>query len=659
MDENIANMLDQPTQPENIVRLMNDIRGWLRYSRRQMKRYYAGWDSNMKTFKTIRYGDEMDINARKNAEPEKMVVPLTYTQVMTYVTFAFMLMKQNETFFQLNANQNEAYGLTECSEDFLERDLRYNKWDSMLVQSLLDVARFGICALKTTWKKETTLVNVQSPGTSVDSGSGWAVNTGPIILPKVCIKYEGNQITNVSPYRLLPDLRMPLTRWREGRFVADEMEFNIQYLLELDDQDILAGVKYVDPTPKNIFREGADNNWDEGRFSGIRDFFSTDNNAATPADRRDRDFLCISSEGQFKLVPSKYGIGPENYPCDFLVQMINDQRIVRIERMDYMHRDFIYDIGQFIPDVHSRLNMALVDPINAIQEVVSFLVNTRVISLRQGIEKHVVYDPSVIETAHLNARSPYIAMKKGAPRNGVSNYLMQLKYVDPTMANMQEADQFSKILQTVTGVNENAMGQYSPGRRSATENRAANQGAASRMTFHTSLLWSDCYGPMGGKMLTNLRQGVSQETFLKVIGQLSPTPGIDIQSLFGQFCPMDQSELIGNNQFFVFNGTTQSERTYLSQSLQELVIALVGNPEMIPLLGYDVTKLIDEIQFLRGVRNVARFKLPPGGVNGQPPGTPPIPGVGTGVPGAGSVPQNAPVPALPAGIPGQPQGGNG
>lgn len=611
MDDNIVNMLNQPTQPEKIQLLLNDVRTMVRHSRRAMKKHYSQWDQNMRLFKTVRAPDEEDNNARKNAEPEKMVVPMTYTQVMTFATFAFMLLKQNENFFELDANQNEAYGLTECSEDFLQRDLRYNRWDSKLLQTLLDIARMGICAVKTAWRTDTCLVNVQVPGTTIDTGMGWSQTVPPSTAAKRVTKYEGNEITNISPYRLLPDLRLPLSRWREGRFVADEMEFNIAYLQELEEQGVVAGVKYVAATSRNLFKgttSAGDSSWDVDRFAGIQDFLASDNSTGNGKEAKQRDFICISTEGQFKIIPSRYGIGPETYPCDYLIQIVNDQRIIRLEKMEYMHQDFIYDIGQFIPDQHSSLSMSLVDPISAVQEVISFLVNTRVISIRQGIEKHVVYDPSVIETSALAQRSPYIPLKKGAPRNGVSNYLMQLKYNDPTSMNMQEADQFSKILQTVTGVNENAMGQYAPGRRSATENRAANQGAASRMTFHTSLLWSDCYGPMGMKMLSNLRQGVSEETFMKVIGKTSPTSGIDLPSLYAQFCPTDHTTLIGDNSFFVFNGTTQSERTFLAQSLQELVVALMSNPEMVPLLGYDVTKLIDEIQFLRGVRNVQRFK---------------------------------------------------
>ncbi len=655
MTPEIIAMLSKEQQPANIVRLRNDLRGWLRMSRTQMKRKYPTWDYNLRTFRQRRFVEKNDIDAKKQDEPAKMTVPMSYTQVMTYVTFAFMLMKQNDTFFELNTAQNNVYSMEEASEDVLESDLRINNWDAKLVQSLLDVSRFGICAFKTTWKTDKVMVNVPMPGTTQDTGSFNEV-TAPTMSAQEIVRYEGNDVISISPYRLLPDMRFPLSRWREGRFVADEYEYNIQYLRDLEEtQNLLCGTKYITRTSRDLFIDGRDGHW-SGGWDGSR--FEIVNAFIGEATTNENDWMCISTEGHFKIVPKDYGLGPENYACDFLVQIINDERIVRLERLEYMHCEFIYDIGQFLPDMHSKLNMSLVDPIAAIQEVITFLINARVISLRQGIERHFIYDPSAIDASAVAARSPAIPMIKGAPRTGIQNFVMQLKYQDPTVMNMQEQDQFQKIMQTVTGVNENAMGQYAPGRRSATENRAANQGAASRMTMHTSLLFSDCYGELGRKMLSNLRQGMSFDQFQKVLGDIPPTPGMTLQDLYAQFAPADRTQLIGNRQFFVFNGTTSSERTYLAQSLQELVVALMSNPQIMPLLGYDITKLVDEIQRLRGIRNVSRFKVTPGPTGIPNPGAAAAlaasqPGGAAPPVGGGGAPSPVPVPAAgAAGVPG-------
>jgi hypothetical protein len=373
--------------------------------------------------------------------------------------------------------------------------------------------------------------------------------------------------------------------------------------------------------------------WSEGRFALIEDAWG--NNKSRSQD--DTDFMVINTEGQFKLNPKKYGLGEEDYDCDYIVVIANDNRIVRIERCEYVHGEFIYDIAQFLPDVHNKLNHALSDTIDSLQDVITWLVNARILSVRRGLETHAVVDPSVVDVAGMEGRQPIYFLRKGAPRVGIDKFFMQLKYVDPTTRHFDDADVLMRIMQTVTGVNENSMGQYAPGRRSASENRAANAGAASRMMLHASIVWEDMFTPLGRKMLSNQRQGVTLDTFKRVIGDAPPTPGIgSIEDLYSRFCP-GLPALVGSEDFFVFDGTTASERTYIAQSLQELVIAIFSNPEVMPMLNFDINKLIDEIQFYRGIRNLNRFKLAPGALPQQvlpPPGlagAPGAPGPGAGV----------------------------
>ena len=645
MDADIVKRLTAETYDPEMEKLKTDLLKMLRRSRGSMKTHFPRWNRNQSVFKGERVADEGDREAMANDEPAKLTVPLTYTQVMTWVTFTFMLYKQSATFFQLDADGNEDYPLTEISETFLERDLRHNYWDSILFQCLLDAGRYGFTATKTTWKKQTQFVNVVVPATPGDENGIGA--TAESMMPKSVLKYEGNEIVKISPYRALPDLSLPLTRWREGRFFADECEFHVQHLKDLEEMGELAGMEFVTKMGPKEFEEGK---WDMGLFS--EDVFGKQTNSGTGVDDED-DFMIVSTEGHFRLIPSKYRLGPEKHLVDFIVNIANDQRIVKLQRLEHVHGDFIYDLGLFLPDEQSKLGMALCDQIDALQQVVTFLFNSRVVSLRAGVEKHIVVDPTKFEMVDIEGRSPIIRTKKNtAMMGGIANYIQQLKYNDGTTMNMQEADGIMRIIQNITGVNENAMGQYAPGRRSAAENRAANSGASSRMTLHASLLWTDMFASLGRKMLLNLRQGVSVETFEKVLGKTSPTPGYDLTpeqamqtaqmemeqqqmmmqqmaaagmpaqmmpqpqvrpSLYEMFCaPLE--ELVGSNDFLVFSATSPSERVFLSQSLQELVMAMMSNPEVVQLTGYNLTKLIDEIQFLRGIRNTNRFKQPSGAV---------------------------------------------
>src|SRR5690606_916834 len=74
------------------------------------------------------------------------------------------------------------------------------------------------------------------------------------------------------------------------------------------------------------------------------------------------------------------------------------------------------------------------------------------------------------------------------------------------------------LMQIVTGVNDNAMGQYNGGRRSAQEARVVTAGAAGRMKLHGHLIWEMSLGPLGQMMLSNSRQSLSEDAFNRIIG---------------------------------------------------------------------------------------------------------------------------------------------
>lgn len=239
--------------------------------------------------------------------------------------------------------------------------------------------------------------------------------------------------------------------------------------------------------------------------------------------------------------------------------------------------------------------------------------------MRRSLDNNMVIDPSGIDMTSVESRSPWIIMKKGSPRLGVEKFIKQLNYVDATSTHLGDADTVMRIMQAVTGVNENAMGQFSGGRRSATEARAVNAGGASRLKMTAQLIFSDALAPAGSKMLSNLRQGVSEEFFVKVVGE-------DNALKYETFKPADQRSLVGSQDFFIFDATLQSEKGFIAQSLQELVSALTSNPVVMQLLPLDVGKLIEEIMTLRGITDLERFRIQQQPINEQQLLGPPVPG---------------------------------
>lgn len=617
--KSIKERIEAEQQDEKLIKLRDKVVNNIKYSRSSMHKLHMKWDQHNDVYKGVRPIDAEDAEAIELNEPEKMVVPMSFAQIQTFVAFCFLLFTQNKRFYEFMATGAEDYESTNDAEELLERDLRRNHWNSMLYQFLLDTARFGVGVFKSWWSVEKQVAPM-TMAPSETNANGFAFQSAGGTSTQEFTKYEGNRLENISPYSFFPDTRFPLSKWRKGAFVGDETEWHITELQKWEKQGLVYGVKHIEPMSKDEFskRKGT-------RLEGLRSFMGREN--------RDKDdqIVCLT-ECQLSIVPSEYDLGEEDYPVKYVVQVANDDRILKAEPLGYMHDEWTYDVGLFSADMHQKVSESLSDIIFALQDVVSFLINSRLTSVRKSLENNMIIDPSAVDMASVEARSPWILMKKGSPRVGVDKFIRQLNYVDTTSQHLNDADMMMKMMQMVTGVNENSMGQFSGGRRSATEARAVNAGSASRMKVTATVIWTDAIASLGRKMHINQRQGISEQEFTKVLGEAA-------SERFSKFKPEDPSKLVGVEDFFVFDGTLQSEKGFIAQSLQELVSAMMSNPMVMQILPLDTGKIIEEILALRGVDNIERFKIEQ-----------------NGIPNTGIIPEpvQQPVGAMPPGMPGLP-----
>lgn len=617
MDQEIKKLLEAEIIPANIKELFDRLQDNISRSRDIMGKEYARWRRNLSVYRGEMPRNENDLEAEEVGEPERFVVPMSFAQVQTFVAFCFLLMQQNRRFYEFEQVGDEDRDIREIAEELLHGEMQENHWPSKFYQSLLDAARMGITVTKEVWVRQTVWVPGQSSVQNINGSNLFdLVSNGD----REVVRYEGNIINNLSPFKFFPDVSLPLTRWREGLWVADEEEYKIHYIKQLERKGLVAGIKHV----KRMAADAWDRRMKNNALSMLYDEQYNSRNMS-----EDDDFVVVLAEHYVRLIPKDFDLGPEEYEILHLVRIANDQRIVSIERYGYVHDDFPHNVGLLSPDTCTTLSASLCDTIHSIQEIVTYLINARVMGLRKNLGRNLIVDPSVIDMASLANGNDIITTMQGAPKNGIERYVKQLEYRDNTATNMSEADNMQRLLLMVTGVNENAMGQFSPGRRSATENRAANSGASSRMKMIATLLWTDCYAPQGRKMLCNLRYGLSYEMFAKYLGERP-----DLDELYEKFSPEDVEKLIGARDVFTFENTMPSEKGFLAQSMQELLIAIIGNPQTAQM--YDVDKLMEEIYALRGIQT-RRFKLP----------APALPNLGQQAIGSQAAPGATPAPGTP------------
>lgn len=604
MTPEIIEMLESEEHPDNIQELLEEVVGAVNSSRTFIASNFTQWDKSLATYKRKKVIDVSDARAKQKGEPAKMVVPLTYAQCNTLVTFLFISLTSKDSVFELSATGNEDYELRETAQAVVDREVRQTNYHMRLVEALLDMVRFSLGVLKTSWEYESVFVENKSAEEDVSfifDPSDLTIPQEEESVEEEVILKEGCKIENISPYHFFYDTRVPLPRWKEGRFAADEQSVNLKDLKRLDKQGFLAGTEHIKEFDNELWT--ARGGKLENRLDGVEP-------ANFTGKQSKGDRMVARTSVQYRLIPSEHGLGDSDDEEIWVITYANDSRIIGLQPLNSPANEFQYDILQLLPDQHADLSDSLSKLIDPIQEVITWLINARVASVRRNIDGRLVVDQQHVEMSTLNTNSPFILLKKSAPRMGTSRFIEQLRTTDPTASHFQDSEALIRILYMVSGVNENSMGAFAPGRRSATENRTANAGASARMKLIGASCWYGGLASLGRKLLLSCRQDMSFTTFSKIVGQEKAA------QFYDTFHPTNPYELYSSEDFFTYDATIESERNYVAQSLQELFLGLVSNPEVAASMQLDLPAMLNEIYALRGVKNLSRFKVK------QPPGIP-------------------------------------
>lgn len=602
MDERIRKELEKAESSAFHSAMLRHCKELVNWSRQHMSRYYATWDHYNDVYRGIRQPDKQDQKAKERGEPTKMVVPLTYAQTQTMIAFCFAMYYQREHMFELIGRGREDNLPAKIAEALLDRDLEFNVFDAKLYQWLLDIARFGLGVMKTGWVHEKQMIPafVDQPGLSI---FGVNVRRGTRSLETTEVtKFLGNKIVNISPYRFYPDVRLPLSRFQEGEFVASEDEFAMTSLYQMQREGAIAGVEHIKPLNQKALEERG--------TSRLTFTNAQDEKGASVTKTSKSPGVVLVTECQVSIIPARFEIestplGPEEHPVKYNVWYANDQRLIKCEPLGYLHNHYTYDVAEFSPDMHNLVNAGLAETIDQLQSVITWLINSHITSVRKTIDTRLVVDPAGVNMDDLVNRKPVIRLKDGMARSGVERWIYQLDVRDVTQNHMTDAEVLQRLVQVVTGISDNALGQFYPGRRSATEARNVNAATASRLKMIAQLIFKTGLLPLGRKMISNLRDGLDQETYVRVIGDTADV------ATFTEFKKVSKGDLVGDYDFEVFDGTLPSERGAIAQGLQELLVALLTNPQAIILLGFDPQLIAREVLELRNVRHPERFLATP------------------------------------------------
>lgn len=618
MEPRIKAELNQKRSTAFHTQLLDHCKALIDMSRGDMSAHYERWESCDLVYRGERYADEEDKKACKTGAPSKIVVPLTYAQIQTFVAFAMGLLQQREHFFELEGTGEEDHRAAKLGEALLDQNLEHNQFTVLLYQFLLNIGRFSVGIIKHSWVRETESVWIEEEvpvsGFQPMRLLGQLFNPAPRIPEKRQVQteqvaYVGNKLESVSPFCFYPDTRFPLSKYQDGEFCGSETEMSMTALRKGEKDGLYAGVAHIEkiPSEKYLNRKGK-------RFGHYRQ--------ESASAKGQIESTVIVTSMQVEITPSKFiladgsPMGTSDRPEKWIVEYANDSRVIRAEPMGYAHNHYTYHIGQFSPDEQGLVNETIADMVGHLQAVIDWFINAHITNVRKHISNRLVVDPAGVMFEDIRDHKPVIRLKPGASNTGVERYVKQLNVSDVTRGHIGDVQTLMQFVFMTTAISDNAMGQVNGGRRSAREISNTASASGNRLRTVVKLIFDGCFKPMGKDLLSNLRDELDEDTFVTVSG--SEFPDWDAFESFtlpdGRTkVKVNRTSVAGKFDFKVFEGILPSDKFAQAETIENTLMALMKNPQGLPILtqvlGYDPKKLFTEVLELRGIKHPNRFKI--------------------------------------------------
>lgn len=588
--------------------LMSLFKSYMFSSATEMNKFWARWDENQVNYTGYRKLDNADKENIARGGTEKIYVPLSYAQVQTAAAGILGMITQKSRLFELLSFGPEDQTIVEGLERDIDYQVRHNRLYFFLYNYILDALVKGIAVGRCDWTTDRAKYRVKREVpvgglmNSLMSALGVGSNeTATVEVVEELIQYEGNKVSYISPYTFFPDPSVKLCDFQKGAFCGTEQS---EPLINVKQKEgsLYHGTSFV----KNELAQT--DVWSaRPRYAGTFAKPDAVSNLATNimGSKYSSGKVVDIVELYIKLIPTELkqhapdlDFGDEKEPVMFVLTVANDSKIIRFERYNELHGMFPFFCSQYSPDGDSYVGRAIPDLLQGLQNLISWLVNSRMLNIRQAIKNRFLVDPAKIEVKDIEAGSNIIRTKGPG---GISNGITPINPADVTSQHIPFIGTLQQIAQIVTGINENAMGQYTSGRRSAAQTRGIGQAVQARLGMAANIIWYGGLDQLGCLLLSNTRQFRTKEIYEQILGaDANKYP-------FEEVILADPAKIAGGFDFMPLDGLTDSEKANTLSLMKELL----GNADLITASNLDPSKLLEYCFNVAGVKNFEYFKAQP------------------------------------------------
>lgn len=566
---------------------LDKLKAMWNFSHKEMEKNYSRWNYAEQRIQAwtpvVDYQRIMEnVAADPNAgppEPISVIVPYSYATLHAAATFISQVLLGRKPVFPLLATRGTETERARYMELALQSNLDASRGQETLWQfGCWDPLIYGFGCAKNAWEERS--------GQTIR----WLAGQRELATETT---FAGNVLSAIDPYAFAPDPRVPIHQCNlRGDFMFCEEQISASILRDMEKEGTLKWVEEALEKEKKVNSRRTSSITENRRRMkiGVRG-----EAIVTPA--KVTDFHTVY-EGTVRLVPKDWKLGDSDRSELWKFAWMRGQ-IIQAEPLGMIHSMHPMVATEPTSFGHDFMSISMHDMIGPFQDILSWLVSSRMENVRTAINNQFVADPNRVEVNDIR-NSPIgriIRLKQTAMGLPVREAIMQLMVNDVTQGHISDIQVMRILADTITGVNDNMRGiQTAGGRRSATEARMSMQAGANRLSQMAIRISSQAFQPLAQQQIMNIQQFMPDKMWIE-------TTGDDGSPASTQLTP---EMICGQFNFQISDGSLPYDKTALMEIWKELMFGVAKDPELRQTWSLpDIFRYTAE---LGGARNLDSFK---------------------------------------------------
>ena len=390
-----------PVESPAHQRLLDLVRSRRSLSARKLANYYPEWTKADRLYQHYVEPNETDSQGKRLYPwARSIVVPMSYAIVQTQIAWEMAAFTQRMPIVPLDGLSPEDVKPAKVMEQVLQHEWSTDRMSLALYQWLLDRRRYGLGVVWINWARDATRQRVEVPkimslpflGIELPLGTEWEWQDR--------VKYEGNRIEPIDPFRFYPDPRVALADSHRGEFVGFRTQKHYHELLLQERDGQYANVKRL---PKRPNQGGVINTSQAPTMEpraldrsgvGLGDWMGQIGPNSVDFQERGSVTLDVFV---IRLVPKDYEIGDSSWPQKYVVVVGNEAIVLRAQPYEFDHDELPACVMELSADRHMFSTPGVVNHLEDLQDYLSWMWNSHAENVRRTLNNQFIVDPSLVQ----------------------------------------------------------------------------------------------------------------------------------------------------------------------------------------------------------------------------------------------------------------------